>query len=32
LQEQLEEAVANEKYELAAEIRDELNRRNSRAR
>jgi hypothetical protein len=32
LQEQLDEAVANEKYELAAEIRDELNRRNSRAR
>ncbi len=32
LQEQLEEAIANEKYELAAEIRDELNRRDSRAR
>jgi hypothetical protein len=32
LQEQLADAVANEKYELAAEIRDELNRRNSRAR
>ena len=24
--------IANEKYELAAEIRDELNRRDSRAR
>jgi hypothetical protein len=32
LQEQLDEAIASEKYELAAEIRDELNRRNSRAR
>jgi hypothetical protein len=32
LQEQLADAVANEKYELAAEIRDELNRRNTRAR
>lgn len=32
LQEQLAEAVASEKYELAAELRDELNRRNSRAR
>ena len=32
LQEQLEEAIANEKYELAAEIRDELNRRNSNPR
>lgn len=32
LQEQLAEAVANEKYELAAEIRDELNRRDSSAR
>jgi len=32
LQEQLEDAVANEKYELAAEIRDEMNRRNTRAR
>jgi UvrB/uvrC motif len=32
LREQLADAVANEKYELAAEIRDELNRRNSRAR
>ncbi|MBW8885589.1 MAG: UvrB/UvrC motif-containing protein, partial [Planctomycetia bacterium] len=32
LQEQLADAIANEKYELAAEIRDELNRRDSRAR
>jgi cysteinyl-tRNA synthetase len=32
LQEQLADAVAAEKYELAAEIRDELNRRDSRAR
>lgn len=32
LHEQLAEAVANEKYELAAEIRDELNRRNTGAR
>jgi hypothetical protein len=32
LQEQLEEAIANEKYEQAAEIRDELNRRNSNPR
>lgn len=32
LQEQLEEAVAAEKYELAAEIRDEMNRRNSSPR
>ncbi|HEX5103776.1 MAG TPA: UvrB/UvrC motif-containing protein [Pirellulaceae bacterium] len=32
LQEQLAEAIADEKYELAAEIRDELNRRDSRAR
>lgn len=32
LQEQLADAVANEKYELAAEIRDELNRRDTRAR
>lgn len=32
LQEQLDDAVANEKYELAAEIRDEMNRRNMRAR
>jgi protein-arginine kinase activator protein McsA len=32
LQEQLAEAVAAEKYELAAEIRDEMNRRNTRAR
>jgi cysteinyl-tRNA synthetase len=32
LQEQLDEAVASEKYELAAQIRDELNRRNTRAR
>ena len=32
LQEQLEDAVANEKYELAAEIRDEMNRRNTNAR
>ena len=32
LQEQLAEAVASEKYELAAEIRDELNRRNTGAR
>ena len=31
LQEQLAEAVASEKYELAAEIRDELARRNTRA-
>lgn len=30
LQEQLAEAVASEKYELAAEIRDEMNRRNPR--
>jgi len=29
LQEQLAEAVASEKYELAAQIRDELNRRTS---
>jgi hypothetical protein len=32
LQEQLADAVAAEKYELAAEIRDEMNRRNTRAR
>jgi hypothetical protein len=32
LQEQLEDAVAAEKYELAAEIRDEMNRRNTNAR
>jgi hypothetical protein len=32
LQEQLEEAIANEQYEQAAAIRDELNRRNSGAR
>lgn len=32
LQEQLTDAVASEKYELAAQIRDELNRRNTRAR
>jgi hypothetical protein len=32
LQEQLADAVASEKYELAAEIRDELNRRNTGAR
>jgi protein-arginine kinase activator protein McsA len=32
LKEQLEDAIANEKYELAAEIRDELNRRDSRIR
>ena len=32
LQEQLEDAVANEKYELAAEIRDEMNRRKTNAR
>ena len=32
LQEQLSDAVAGEKYELAAQIRDELNRRNTRAR
>ena len=32
LQEQLAEAVASEKYELAAQIRDEMNRRNTRAR
>jgi len=32
LQEQLAEAVASEKYELAAQIRDELNRREPRAR
>ena len=32
LQEQLADAIANEKYELAAEIRDELNRRDTRAR
>ena len=32
LQEQLAEAIASEKYELAAEIRDEMNRRNTRAR
>ena len=32
LQEQLQDAIENEKYELAAEIRDELNRRDSRAR
>lgn len=31
LQEQLEDAVASEKYELAAEIRDEMNRRNTGA-
>lgn len=31
LQEQLTDAVASEKYELAAQIRDELNRRNTRA-
>jgi Zn-dependent M16 (insulinase) family peptidase len=28
LPEQLADAIANEKYELAAQIRDELNRRN----
>jgi hypothetical protein len=32
LQEQLADAIASEKYELAAEIRDELNRRDTRAR
>jgi len=32
LQEQLADAIAGEKYELAAEIRDELNRRNSTPR
>ena len=32
LQEQLAEAVANEQYEQAAAIRDELNRRNTGAR
>lgn len=32
LQEQLADAVASEKYELAAEIRDELNRRDSTPR
>ncbi len=32
LHEQLADAVASEKYELAAQIRDELNRRNTRAR
>ena len=32
LQEQLDEAVASEKYELAAELRDEMNRRDTRAR
>jgi hypothetical protein len=32
LHEQLAEAIASEKYELAAEIRDELNKRNPNAR
>jgi hypothetical protein len=32
LQEQLADAIASEKYELAAEIRDELNRRDSTPR
>jgi protein-arginine kinase activator protein McsA len=32
LQEQLAEAIASEQYEVAARIRDELNRRNPRGR